>query len=33
MFVLSGEFFPTKSEIDAPYGIWDETDWDLCLWG
>ena len=33
LFVPSGEFFPTEGEIDAPYGIWDQTYWDLCLWG
>ena len=33
LFIPSGEFFPTKLDIEAPYGIWDETFWDLCLWG
>jgi len=33
LFILSGEFFPTETDIEAPYGIWDETNWDLCLWG
>jgi hypothetical protein len=33
LFIPSGEFFPREGDIDAPYGIWDETLWDLCLWG
>jgi len=33
IFVPSGDFFPTEGDIDAPYGIWDETFWNLCLWG
>lgn len=33
LFIPSGEFFPFEGDIDAPYGIWDETFWDLCLWG
>jgi len=33
LFIPSGEFFPTRGPIEAPFGIWDKTHWDLCLWG